>query len=558
MFTIPEAGLADLSDEDLAALETEGVDEFKGLDLSEDSPQDKVDSGEQIVAGIRQVREEIANRAQAAAERAERVAALTAEMADKGEDDPDEASGEADETDEADEAEPVAEPVAEDDEDEKEVVAEAEKIVAESAPEPVVAAAQDPVAKAAAAAPTPTIKEKRMNVIVASADSGFPAGQRLDDLTVASQAFMHRARGITGGKNTKHTAGFASIRLDMPVQVENFGMDLNAAMDAAVKDRLHADSLTAAAGWSSPSETVYDLCQYETATNLLNLPEVGASRGGLRFTKEPDFSTIFAGTGFDLTEAEVIADTSKGFYSVPTPNFEEVRLDAVGLVVRAGILQNAAYPELVRRVIEGALVAHQYKVNAKMVAAVTTALGGALTPADESALYSTLDSLAFLARGIRTKYRLPDTHVINVAVATWVQDSMKADLARRTGRDNAAVSDAEVTGWFTSRGLRPQFIYGLDELDVSGDALPVAGKASTTVLVWPEGTFVRLNTPVIDLSAVYDSTLLDTNEYTAAFVEQGVALAHRCLGGAAVTLPVTATGETGAADLVVGHGAAEA
>lgn len=556
MFTIPEAGLSDLDDEALAALETEGVDAFKDLDLTDESPADKVDEGERIVAGIRSVREEQGNRAAAAAERAERIAAMQAEMAPKDEDEEPEA-----------EADEEKEPVAEDEDDEEPeaeavvetVVAEAEQITKEAvdAPEPVVAAAEDPVAKAAASAPAPTIKEKRMSVsLVASADSGFAAGERLDSLTAAAEGFMHRARGF-GGKDVRQSAQFASIRIESGVKVEDFGNDLGAAMDEAVKGRLHADSLTAAAAWSSPSETIYDLCQYEQATNLLNLPEVSASRGGLRFTREPDFDTIYAGTGFDLTEAQVVADTSKGSYSVPVPNFVDVRLDAVGFVVRAGILQNAAYPESVRRVIEGALVAHQYKVNAKMVAGITAALGAALTPADESALYSTLDSLAFVARAIRQKYRLPDGHVVNVNMALWVQDSIKADLARRTGRDNAAVSDAEVTGWFTSRGLRPQFIYGLDELDLSG-ALPVAGKASTTVQVYPEGTFVKAQTPVIDLNAVYDSTLLDTNVYTAAFVEQGVEVVHRCLGGAAVTLPVTATGETGAADLIVGHGAAEA
>lgn len=554
MFEIPADGLSALSDDDLAGLEAEGVEAFEGLDLSDDAPAEKVEEGEQIVAAIREIRAERSTREQAAAERAERVAAMKAEMEPK-----DEAEAEADEDEE---------PVAEADEDDEadaeaaveEVVAEAEKIASDAvdAPEPVVAAAveENPVAKAAAVAPAPTIKEKRMSVsLVASADSGFAAGERLDSLTAAAEGFMHRARGF-GGPNTRQSAAFASIRLDSGVRVEDYGNDLGAAMDAAVKDRQHVDSLTAAAGWSSPSETIYDLCQYEQATNLLNLPEVSASRGGMRFTREPDFDTIYAGTGFDLTEAQVIADTSKGSYSVPDPAFVDVRLDAVGFVVRAGVLQNAAYPELVRRVIEGALVAHQYKVNAKMVAGITTALGAALTPADESALYSTLDSLAFVARAIRQKYRLADSHVLNANMALWVQDSIKADLARRTGRESAAVTDAEVNAWFTSRGLRAQFIYGLDELDLSG-ALPVAGKASTTVQMYPEGTFVKAQSPVIDLNAVYDSTLLDTNVYTAAFVEQGVQIVHRCLGGAAVTLPVTATGETGAADLVVGHGSPE-
>jgi len=433
-----------------------------------------------------------------------------------------------------------------------------------SAAEQVVEAVTAIRAEKAAArhAVPPTMKEKRVHVITAAAETGFAPGAELDSLTAAGQAWKRRLDAISKGsgkfRQTSHAfsiEGQPAFMLDGSEKPEQ----VDAVLADAVKDRLYmpeSGSLTAAAGWSSPSETMYDLCVYESAVNLLDLPEVGVSRGGVRFTREPAFGTIYSAVGFDLTEAQVQADTSKSSASVPEPAFVDLRLDAVGIVVRAGILQNAAYPELVRRYIEGALVAHQYKVNAKMIAAIDAAAGAALTPADESALYSSMDALAFVARSQRQLYRLPESHVVNVVVAMWVKESFKADIARRTGRPSASVADAELNEWFTTRNLRPQFVYGLDELTTT--TLQVKGKATTPVYLYPEGTFVKLTSPVIDLSAVYDSTLLDTNVYTAAFVEQGVELAHRCLGAAEVTLPVDASGRTGAADLVVGHGAAEA
>lgn len=561
MFELPEGGLAPLTDGELADLEQQGMAAFDDLDISVDSDEDTIAAGEAIAEAVREVRSEIRVRT----ERREKAERLIDEMTPVEVSEPEdtteeEPEAEAEDTTEEPEAEAEVEPS---EEDIAEVVAEAEQIT-EDAPEPVVASADEtPAERAARNATPPTMKEKRVNVITAAADTGFPAGAELDSLTAAAGAFTKRMGGISKGAGKyKQTANVFSVGLDPEFSLKgNEPVEqVDQVLADAVASRLYMPAegaLTAAAGWASPSETMYDLCQYEQAVNLLSLPEVGVSRGGLRFTREPSFATIYSGVGFDLTEAQVIADTSKSSYDVPTPAFVDVRLDAVGFVLRAGILQNAAYPELVRRVLEGALVAHQYKVNAKMIAAIATAATAAPAVVEEGAFYSNLEALAFVARSIRQQFRLPDSHVINAVLALWVQDSFKADIARRTGRPSASVSDAEVREWFTTRGINAQFVYGVDELDLSSN-VQVKGKATTPVHMYPEGTFVKLMAPVIDLSAVYDSTLLDTNEYTAAFVEQGVELAHRCLDAWTVTLNVTATGMTAANTLDQPHGTVEA
>ena len=82
-------------------------------------------------------------------------------------------------------------------------------------------------------------------------------------------------------------------------------------------------------------------------TGLLSLPEINVSRGGIKYTKGPDFSALYA-AGFCQTEAQAIAGTTKPCYEVPCPPFVEVRLDACGICIKVPILTNAAYPELVR------------------------------------------------------------------------------------------------------------------------------------------------------------------------------------------------------------------
>src|SRR4029079_6173098 len=108
------------------------------------------------------------------------------------------------------------------------------------------------------------------------------------------------------------------------------------------------------------------------------------------------FNDIYntAGLGWWLTEAQVIAGTpSKTCISVTCPPFTEVRLDAIGICIKAPLLTLAAYPELVSRFTEGALIALQHKTDiyllSKIVAGSTAlnSAGGGVT---------TIDSLAEL------------------------------------------------------------------------------------------------------------------------------------------------------------------
>jgi len=53
-------------------------------------------------------------------------------------------------------------------------------------------------------------------------------------------------------------------------------------------------------------------------------------------------------------------------------------------------------------------------------------------------------------------------------------------------------------------------------------------------------------TDVINLDAVYDSTGLVANMYTALFVEQGMLAVQRCLATQEIDLPIVVSGLSGA------------
>ena len=115
-------------------------------------------------------------------------------------------------------------------------------------------------------------------------------------------------------------------------------------------------------------ETIYDLCAGETTDGHPVRPRDQRRPGWHQVHPGPDFSAIYSAVGFCQTEAQAIAGTTKPCYEVPCPPFVEVRLDACGICIKVPILTNAAYPELVQRWLSGALIAHQHKMNAKVIA----------------------------------------------------------------------------------------------------------------------------------------------------------------------------------------------
>ena len=537
MYELPE-NLTALSAEDLQTLIDGGLDALRALGLTRDSDEETVVEGERIAGLITQVRGEQRGREEAA-ERGDRADAVLQAL-------------------ETPEQPPPAEPDP-DDPDQPgtpvETVAVDEVI---DAPEPVAASARtSPVRRAAANAAPPALPRPGAMVasLTAAADvPGIPTGAPLEGLTAAAQALINRWKGfpthrVGGTEGIRQRYGAALIRkqgygqlIQEPGGLNDF--DLVAA--AGQESRLPGGSLVAAGGWCSPSETLYDLCQYETVQGILDLPEIGIPRGGIRWTSGPDFGDIYTDCGFFGTEAEAIAGTmTKDCCEVDCPPFEEVRADLIGLCVKAPLLTQATYPELVRRFMEGALVAHQHKVNKYLIDTMKLAAG---TPSVADAMGSTsasLGGIGIAALGMRYRYRMGDTTTIEVVAPYWLKEVIREDLGlRHLPADN---SDAAITAWFTKRHLSVQWVFDLQDITVANCLVTLP--ASATVLLYPAGTWVKGSIDVINVDAVYDSTGLSENTFTALFVEEGILAVQRCTHTCAVSVEVCMSGRTAANDI---------
>lgn len=438
----------------------------------------------------------------------------------------------------------------------EETPVEEEPVVEEAGKEMVSASGRKRVvAKAASGAPEPkTPVARALPVITASADvPGFATGSVLNDLDDVAEGFIQRFSAMPRGKvgNVQNRYGVAQItkpRTD-GLTIDKFRSLQDLLQAASVEARLPGGSLTAAGGWCAPSETVYDLCTIESTDGLWDIPEVQVSRGGLNFTKGPSFEDFYAyaATAFQ-TEAEAEAGTLKVCIPVECPPFQDVRLDAAYACVSAGILTNAAYPELIRRYIEGTLIAQRHAVSARMIAAAEAITGPAVAIPDVWAnALSILHALELVAEGERDRFRMARAATLEVLLPFWVRPALRADLANRTGVELTNVTDAMLDAHFTNRGMRVQWLYNYQSIAVTGDTVATDYPDTLEAIMYPAGTFVMLTTDVIRLDAIYDSVGLSTNTYTAIFVEEGIALANVCHDPRRISIDFSVTGLTAAA-----------
>jgi len=557
-FELPE-NLDQLSVADLQALIDAGLDAFRTLDISDASPDDVLAEGERIAPLITRAREALRVAEAHAVGRRDRISNLVnvveAQSPQEPPDPPPDPNAPPPESTATETVAPAPAPAPA----AEPAPAAVETVTPELVPASAAPSRQSPARRAAANATTTVAAPPRtpaVATLTAAADvPGIPTGAPLDGLDAVCAAVMARMRALPTGRigstPIRNRYGAATIRLggfDDLSQDAKVHDDYGLVWAAGSEARLPGGSLTAAGGWCAPSETLYDLCQFETVDGILDAPEVNITRGGIRWTPGPDFSDIYDACGFFLTEAEAIAGTAqKDCCMVECPPFDEIRLDAIGLCVKTPLLTNSAYPELVRRFMEGALVAQQHKVNKYVLDTMAASTGAPVVLDDAGALTISMEMLELLAVGMRYRYRMSQTQTIEVVLPFWVKPLIRGDLGRRAFNTNRNISDAELDGWFSSRNMHVQWVY--DWQDLAVDLCAVTVPATVDALMYPAGTWVRGRADVINIDAVYDSAGLAENVFTALFMEEGILAVQRCTHTCLVTIPICVSGRTAAADI---------
>ena len=542
--------LRKLNDEALA----EGRDLVaKGTDLTDA----EIAEAEGLMSASKEIESEIEAREAAEAERASRLDAIRDGFA---------APAEV----EAVEEEAAEIPAAEDEEDEAEAESEMEVVVASAPARRTVSTAVNKAPK-----PEPVVEEVEedtpMVSLIAAADiPGYTSNQDLGSMLEVSKAFQARSRSFTGASKGRvktevmSTEGnvyrlssehrrFGVAQIQKPEAEFAIADRMDAqdqydmVMAAAKEARLPGGNLVAAGGWCAPSEQLYGFCELETVSGLLSLPSVQANRGGISFTKGPSYADLAATWGFLQTEAQAEAGTAKDCYEIECPPWDETRLDAVGFCVTAPVLTNAAFPELVNRVLQIGTVAHAHKVNAYLINRISTLIGAAINWTEVGGSTSDiLDAAELQAERLRYTYSLAPGATIEAVFPIWARGAIRADVGRRLNIENPLnVSDAAIAAWFSVRGIAVQWVYDYQPLATTNTGTWTAWPTTLEFMMYPAGSYTKLEKSVLDLDTIYDSVGLGTNVYTAAFFEEGVAVANTCAGGVKVSVALDTQGATG-------------
>jgi len=402
--------------------------------------------------------------------------------------------------------------------------------------------------------------------ILAAADTGFSTGQELDGWLDVAKAFVARSR--THGGGTAQQSTVATIKRefhnDFAVSDGDDDVTIMQKMDN-VRDerRLPGGSLLAGTGWCAPSETIYTTCNEITTDGLLSVPEIGARRGGIRHNQGIQFDTIFgSGTGFNiLTEAQVIADTTKTCVAIPCPSFVDDRLKVAALCLTGDILQNRGYPEFVSTFVQGAIAAQAHNVNRQIIAdMVTDSTAVDMTAcqpwvSDGSVVSQLMSAIDTAILDIQYRLRLQRNQTVEIVLPYWVKGQLRADWLRRNGPMDPDLTDAMVNGLAATRNARIQWVYDWQDsftsTGVSGGPFPgsdtpiCALPTQVRFLAYPAGTWVVARQDVIRLDTIYDSVNLATNKVTQLFLEDGFRAMRFCPISRVYTINICSNGSTG-------------
>lgn len=390
---------------------------------------------------------------------------------------------------------------------------------------------------------------------------GFKPG-RVGFADLAAAVESVRPGGVRRTANRPVRDGFAGHtlgRLDRDLPLIETSNELVAAIQKATDERnLPGGSLTAAGGWCAPSEQLYDFCEVPQATDLLSLPEIAIKRGGVRWPVEPDLSAIFQSFQFFFTEPQLEAVDAQGnptaikeCVEIPCPEeFEELRLNAVGYCVEAGILQSQGWPELIEWFMRSLTQEHFRALSRRTVNDMVAGSTPLTIPVDAqiAAGSSILNSLALMATNLRLDRGLGRKATIEGVAPSWLHEVIRADLANQQGTDTKAVTDTQITSWLTARNIALQYV---GDWQTRGTGLPgnlqtVVYPSTVKVLLYPAGTWFRSLSNVIELGVMYPKEQLQVNRYTRFFTEDAIAVGKRCNQSLNVTIPICPSGAIGA------------
>lgn len=468
--------------------------------------------------------------------------------------------------------------------------------------------------------------------ITAGADiPGYGLGAELDDLSQVSRAFSERLRAIGTrgtGNGEQHTV--ASFNINYPEDrrlVQGDRLVNESRMNAVASPK----AVVAAGGICAPLPIDEELITYGSTDRPVrdSLPRFNAERGGVIYLTPPSLASVegavsvwtleddYKAIGYDLPTGgvlpgEVPARDTELDGTLGTSNYpgaisgardelgapkdvtgpvkpsiritcgDEIRayVDAIPAIFTIGNMQARAYPELIEKHLELAMVWQARAGEQRLLTRMGNLSTKVRTKATHGITRDFLNALSLAVAGFRSRHRLGDDFKFRAILPIWFRDAIRADMLLQIAGDGQdatfGLTDATIDRWISERGVNVTWTldgehvaageeqyftnaYTTGSPTLSGaDVTPGTEEAIEEFpdeVVWylfPEGGFVFLDGGTLDLGIVRDSLLNSKNDYQI-FVETFEGLIKRAPETFRVTTPLNILGATtGTVDPVVG------
>ena len=542
--------LSALSLEALNTLETQATQEFDTLAADDNIDDAGVERLTTLANGIETVRTERTGRNAALQTRRGQRDALTARM-QAARSAPAATEPEDDESSDSDETEPLV----------------------EATPEPVVAGGvttrpRTSLATAQSLAPglpnRPSASDL-LSITAASPTSGVQIGSRFETLDSLVTAVQSHSRALAPTHGTPSFLTVASVAKDYEYVIDDRSnlRDFD-AMAKAIRSPDNIESIVAGGGWCAPSEIRYDFFNITCEDGMVDLPEFGVTRGGIRFPVSPSLADVFTGSFTNATNPwvwtegddilTVTGSPNKPCVRVICPSFSEVRLECYGICLTAGNLTDNAYPESTRNHLKLLMSAHYHAMNQRYLSQMQTlstfsgTVTGGATATGDTIWSDAPTAVAIAAQDIRTRFGLCDDDVLEVIFPRWVKDAMRSDFSRRSGVEPVDIPDSLVNAQFSRYRVRVQWVTDWQIRaagQFGGSTALLAWPSTVDFMIYPAGTVMRGNGMTLDLGVVRDSVLNAENDFTASWTEECHLIALIGHQIRRYTVPVCAGGKVG-------------
>ncbi len=417
---------------------------------------------------------------------------------------------------------------------------------------PVTAAAEQPFEAPADRQPVVQVVETAPVAITAGADiPGYTAGSTINDMNEVAQAMekrIHSLRRVNGGDGEQHIV--ASITTQYG---ENRTLSTDAESNSAkINAVVGQEALVASGGHAAPFEVKYDIFGLGSTTNRPvrdSLPKFQADRGGIRFVTPPSFASGDYANAVGIWTAATDTlpySNTKTSLTVTAAAEQTVSTDAVTLQLQFGNLMTRAYPELIARHNELALVQHAREAEQNLLSKIGNASTAVTTTSTIGFGRDFLVQVRRAAVAYRSRHRIDPKTQLKAIIPAWVYDAMAADLTLASPGDGTlAVSESEINGYLALSNvtLTPspdQNVFGAQ----SADAL-LEFPDSFVWYLFAEGSFLFLDGGTLDLGIIRDSTLVGTNDYKM-FVETFENVAFVGIEALKITSTITVSGTAAA------------